>query len=130
MVRFLISTALYLGANALALWIADLVLEDMTIEISAFIMAVLLFTLVEVLVQPMLTQMAIKGSGALRGSTALIATFVGLLVTSLVNDGLAIDGVVTWISATVIVWIGALLAGWILGLIFVKKVVDDDTTRR
>ncbi len=125
MVRFLVSTALYLGANALALWIADLVLEDMTIAASAFITAVLLFTLVEVLVQPMFTQMAAKGSSALSGGTALIATFVGLLVTALINEGLTIDGVVTWISATVIVWIGALLAGWILGLIFVKKVVED-----
>jgi putative membrane protein len=126
LVRFLVSTLLYLGANAVALWLADMVLDDMTISGSAFITAVLLFTLVEVLVQPMFTQMAAKGASALSGGTALIATFVGLLVTALINEGFTINGVLTWVYATVIVWVGALLAGWILGLIFVKRVVDDN----
>jgi uncharacterized membrane protein YvlD (DUF360 family) len=125
-IRWLISALLYLAANALGLWVADLVLDGMSLSGSAFIMAVLLFTLVEVLVSPLLTQMAISGGGALRGSVALVATFVGLLVTSLVNEGLVIDGFTTWIAATVIVWLAALLAGLILPLIFVKKAVDNN----
>jgi uncharacterized membrane protein YvlD (DUF360 family) len=125
-IRWLISALLYLAANALGLWVADLVLDGMTLTGSAFLMAVLIFTLVEVLVSPLLTQMAIKGSGALRGSVALVATFIGLLVTSLVNEGLTIDGFTTWIGATVIVWLAALLAGWILPLLFVKKAVDNN----
>ncbi len=92
MIRWLISALLYLAANALGLWIADLVLDGMSLSGSAFITAVLLFTLVEVLVSPLFTQMTLKGSGAMRGSVALVATFVGLLVTSLVNEGLTIDG--------------------------------------
>jgi uncharacterized membrane protein YvlD (DUF360 family) len=127
MIRWLISVAIHLAANALALWIADLVLDDMSIEASAFITAVLLFTLVEVLVQPMLTQAAVRGAGALRGSVALIATFVGLVVTALINDGLSIDGLGTWILATVIVWAGGLIAALILPLIFVKKAVGDES---
>ena len=126
MIRWLLSALLYLAANALGLWIADLVLDDMTLTGSAFITAVLIFTLVEVLVSPLLTQMALTGSGALRGSVALVATFVGLLVTTLVNDGLTIDGTTTWILATIIVWLAALLAGLILPLIFVKKAVENN----
>ncbi len=126
MIRWLISALLYLAANALGLWVADLVLDGMTLSGSAFIMAVLLFTLVEVLVSPLFTQMTLKGSGAMRGSVALVATFVGLLVTSLINEGLTIDGFTTWIAATVIVWLCALLAGLILPLIFVKKKVEEN----
>jgi putative membrane protein len=125
-IRWLVSALLYLAANALGLWIADLVLDDMSLSGSAFVTAVLIFTLVEVLVQPLLTQMAIKGAGVLRGSVALVATFIGLLVTSLISDGMSIDGFVTWVAATVIVWLAALLAGLILPLIFVKKVVENN----
>ena len=125
MVRWLISVAIHLGANAIALWIADLILDDLHIEWSAFIIAVAIFTLVEVLVEPLLTRMALRSVPALRGSVALIATFVGLLVTSLVSDGLDIDGVSTWVLATIIVWLGGLLAGIILPMIFVKKKVDE-----
>ena len=126
MVRWLISVAIHLGANAIALWIADLILDDLHIEWSAFIIAVAIFTLVEVLVEPLLTRMALRSVPALRGSVALIATFVGLLVTSLVSDGLDIDGVTTWILATIIVWLGGLLAGIILPMIFLKRAVDDE----
>ncbi len=126
MVRWLISVAIHLGANAIALWLADLILDDLHIEWSAFIMAVAIFTLVEVLVEPLLTKMALSSMPALRGSVALIATFVGLLVTSLVSDGLDIDGVSTWVLATIIVWLGGLLAGIILPMIFVKRAVDDE----
>jgi putative membrane protein len=126
MVRWLISVAIHLGANAIALWIADLILDDLHIEWSAFIMAVAIFTLVEVLVEPLLTKVALSSMPALRGSVALIATFVGLLVTSLVSEGLDIDGVSTWILATIIVWLGGLLAGIILPMIFLKRAVDDE----
>ena len=126
MIRWLISVALHLAANALALLVADLVLDDLSIEASAFITAVLLFTLVEVLVQPMLTQATMRGASALRGSVALIATFIGLVVTALINSGFNIDGLWTWIIATVIVWAGGLIAAMILPLIFVKERVEDE----
>ena len=92
-----------------------------SIEWSAFIMAVAIFTLVEVLAEPLLTKIALGSVPALRGSVALIATFVGLLVTDLVSDGLNIVGATTWILATIIVWLGGLLAGIILPMIFLEE---------
>ena len=130
MVRWLISVAIHLGANAIALWLADMLLDDLSIEWSAFLLAVVIFTLVEVLAEPLLTKMALQSMPAFRGSVALIATFIGLLVTVLVTDGMNIDGVGTWILATIIVWLGGLLAGIILPMIFVKKAVDDEPGRR
>ncbi len=94
MVRWLISVAIHLGANAIALWIADMVLDDLSIEWSAFLIAVAIFTLVEVIAEPLLTKMALSSMPALRGSVALIATFIGLVVTALISDGFNIDGVV------------------------------------
>ena len=59
------------------------------------------------------------------GSSALIATLIGLVVTVAVSDGLSISGALTWVLATVIVWAAALVAGLVLPAIFVKKAVTN-----
>ena len=56
MIRWLISVAVHLAANAIALWVADLLLDDFNISWNGFIVAVLIFTGVEVLVEPLFTK--------------------------------------------------------------------------
>ena len=79
-------------ANAVGLMVAAYVLDDMTITGAAFITAVLIFTVVEILIDPLLMQIALTKATALRGSVALITTFIGLIVTSWISDGLSIKG--------------------------------------
>jgi putative membrane protein len=69
-------------ANAIGLIVAAAVLEDMSIDGPAFITEVVVFTAVEVVIQPLVTQIAIRNVGALVGSSALIATLIALIVTS------------------------------------------------
>lgn len=123
MIRMLISAVVYLVANAVGLLVADALLDDVSIDGAAFVLAVVIFTIVEVVIQPLVTQIAMRHSRALLGSSALIATLVGLVVTTVVSDGLSISGALTWVLATVIVWAAALVAGLILPAIFVKKAV-------
>jgi putative membrane protein len=125
MIRFLLSIVIHLAANAVGLLVAAALLEDMSVSGTAFVIAVAIFTLVEVVVGPMIRQAAVKNAQALLGGTALVVTFLGLLVTSLISDGLRIEGVSTWLLATVIVWVAALLATLVLPLIFVKKAVEE-----
>ena len=125
MIRLLVSTALHLAANAVGLLVATLALDDMTIDATSFVFAVLVFTVVEVLAGPLLLKIAIKNGQALMGSVALITTFVGLVITGIVSDGLVITGAWTWVLATIIVWLAGMLAGLILPVIFVKKAVDN-----
>jgi len=120
-VRLLISGAIYMVANAVGLIVAAVVLDDMSIDGPAFITEVVIFTAVEVVIQPLITQIAFKNAGALVGSSALIATLVALIVTEWVSDGLTIDGALTWVLATVIVWAAALLAGLILPVFLLKR---------
>jgi uncharacterized membrane protein YvlD (DUF360 family) len=124
-IRLLLSALVRLLANAVGLLVAAWVLEDMTMTNSAFVIAVLIFTVVEVLVDPLLTKVALTSATALRGSVALITTFVGLLVTTLLTNGMNIDGVSTWVLATLIVWAAALLAALLLPLILLKKHRDE-----
>lgn len=125
MIRLLVSFVIQLAANALGLLVADWVLEDVEVSGAAFLVAVVIFTVVYAIAQPFLTQLALSKATALRGATALVATLIGLIITSLVSDGLSISGGVTWVEATVIVWIVSLLGVLILPAIFVKKKVEE-----
>ena len=125
MIRLLISAALHLGANAIGLLVADLVLDDMSVEWQSFIVAVAFFTLVEVILEPLFQKMALSSAPALRGSVALVTTLVGLIVTNLIFDGFSIDGFWTWVAATVIVWLGALIAALVLPLIFLRNRAEE-----
>ncbi len=128
MIRMLISFGIRLLANAVGLIVANLVLDDMELNASGFIIAVLIFTVAQVILQPLIVKIAMTNAQALMGATALVTTLVGLIITDLISDGLSITGFVTWCLATVIVWAAALVAGLILPLILVKKAVTDNNT--
>jgi putative membrane protein len=125
MIRLLVSTVIQLAANAVGLLLAAVLLDGMTISGGAFLLAVVFFTVVEVVVGPMIRQMAVKKANALLGSTALVVTLLGLLITSVVSDGLSIEGLSTWVMATVIVWLASLLATILLPIVFVKRKVEE-----
>ena len=129
MIRLIISAGIKLLANALGLIVAAVVLDDMTITGAAFVVAVLIFTVVEVLADPLLTKISLTSVPALRGGVALVTTFLGLVITAAVSDGLSISGTTTWILATLIVWLAALLAALILPLLFLKKAVNNRQAR-
>lgn len=124
MVRALLSALIHLVANVIGLLVAAAVLDDMSVSGGAFVIAVLIFTGVEVIVGPLIRQIAVRNAHALLGSTALVITFVGLVVTALISDGLDIDGLTTWVLATIIVWLAALIASVVLPFIFLKEAVD------
>jgi putative membrane protein len=126
MIRFLLAIVVQLLANALGLIVAAQVLDDVTLTASAFIVALVVFTVVYAIAQPFFTQMALSYVPALRGGVALIATLVGLLITTLVTDGLSISGTTTWVAATVIVWVVSLIGVLLLPLILVKKKVQEN----
>jgi len=125
MVRTLIRIGLTLLGNALGLWVASLVLDDMHVSGTAFVLAVVIFTVLIAILQPLVTKMAVKHAESLQGGSALITTFLALVITDLISDGLSISGAVTWILATVIVWLGSLLAGVLLPMIFLKDEAED-----
>ncbi len=125
MIRLLVRILVALAANAVGLLIAAALLDGMHVTASSFILAVVIYTAVFALMQPFLiSQLRRSGSAAL-GGVALIATLVSLILTDLVSDGFSIDGVGTWIAATVIVWAGGLLAAFILPFLGLRKYMEN-----
>ncbi len=130
MVRFILTTLVQLAASAVGLIAAALILEDMTLNGAAFFIAVAIFTLTTAIINPFVMKTAMKQAQALLGASALITTFIGLVVTSLISDGMQIRGASTWFFATMIVWLGALLAAVIIPIILVKQGVESLRERK
>ncbi|HWS57334.1 MAG TPA: hypothetical protein VN257_02255 [Actinotalea sp.] len=125
MIRMLISAVLFFAAAAIGLFAADAILDDMAVtSVTSFLTVVLIFAVLQAVLSPFFLKMTRRNAPALLGGVGLITTFVALLVTSVISDGLVIEGAVTWFWATLIVWLATMLASLILPLIFVKKAVD------
>jgi len=120
-IRLLVRTLIALVANAVGLIVAAAVLSGMHMSIGSFFLDIIIFTVVAALLQPFVAAQFRR----LALIAALIAIFVALVVTDLVSDGLTIDGVSTWIAATVIVWLAALLAAFILPFLGLKRFLEN-----
>lgn len=125
MIRLLLRTVLALLGNALGLWIASLVLDDMSISGTAFVLAVVIFTVLTAVLQPLITKTAMQSAPALQGSSALVTTLLALVITDLVSDGLSISGLSTWLLATIIVWLATMLASVLLPMFLFKELLED-----
>lgn len=123
MMRFLIAVVIFLAAAAVGLFVADLVLDDFSVTWTGFIQTVVIFALIQAIVSPLMFNLTRKYASAFIGGVGLLATYVALLITSLIGDSLTITGLSTWIAAVVIVWLAAAIAAWVLPFIFVKKKV-------
>lgn len=88
-------------------------------------LSVLIFTAVETLLGPFVLKVAIRYAPALRGGIALVTTFVGLLLTSVLTDGLRIEGALTWVLAPFVVWAFVLVAAILLPLVLFRKVLGE-----
>lgn len=121
-----VRTGILLAANAVGLIVASLALSRMDLDATAFVIAVVIFTVVLAFMQPfMASSLRRRGSSAL-GGVALIATLASLIITDLISDGFAIDGVGTWIAAAVIVWAAALVAAFVLPFLGLKKYLENN----
>src|SRR6187431_2660615 len=120
MVRTLIKIALTIAGNAIGLFVASLLLDDVHLEADGFLIALIIFTVAELLIEPLIEKLFTQHAEKLRMLAALVTTFLALLVTDLISDGLDIEGAGTWILATVIVWLGTLLAGVVLVRLFLE----------
>jgi uncharacterized membrane protein YvlD (DUF360 family) len=126
MIRLVVRTLVLLAANAVGLIVASLVLSGFEIDVTSFIIAVVIFTVVLAFMQPFLVSSLRRRGSAALGGVALIATLVSLIITSLISDGFSVDGIGNWIAAAVIVWAAALLAAFILPFLGLKKYMENN----
>ena len=123
MLKFFARMALSLLANALALLVASVLLTGFSINGLAFVVAVCIFTASTTILEPLITKIATQNAPYLLGGIALVTTFVGLLVTTIITDGLSIMGIGTWVMATLITWLATVVGSLILPRFLFKEVL-------
>jgi len=120
MKRMGLSFIAYLGANAIGLLIAILLLDGFAINAGAFIVAVLIFCAIQTLAAPLVKWVAKKQMPQLLGGISLVTIFLGLRVTEWLIAGFTIGGIANWLAATLLVWIGSLVAAVLLHWFLLK----------
>jgi uncharacterized membrane protein YvlD (DUF360 family) len=125
LIRFLIHVGIALLGAAIGLIVAATVLDDMTLDGAAFVIAIVIFAVLTAVLEPLIEKIGDEHLSIVSVFSELITTFAALLITELVSDGLNITGLTTWIIATVIVWAATALATWILLRMFIKNVREN-----
>ncbi|WP_120634100.1 hypothetical protein [Ruegeria sp. EL01] len=121
MSRRIKSALALLAGNAIGLLLATLLLAGFSIRPLSFIIVVIVFTLVQVVAEPLILKLGEKRAPALKGGIALVVTFVGLLATDLITSGLTVGGISNLLAATLLVWLGALIASVVLPIYVFKE---------
>jgi putative membrane protein len=124
MTRTIIRVGLALVGNAIGLLVASLLLDDMDVSGAAFLIAVVIFTVLTAVIEPVIVKLTSSKAEVLEGASALITTLLALVITAWISDGLDISGAGTWILATVIVWFVTLIAGVVLARFVLKGATD------
>lgn len=99
---------LVLASSAVALLAAALIFDRFTVSTLGFPIVVIVFTLVSLVAKPLTESLVRQHAREVYWATGLIATWLTLLVTDLVSDGIQIEGIGTWVFSTVIVWVAAM----------------------
>jgi putative membrane protein len=104
---------LRLIVNVAALWVAAELLDDVTYDkFSTLVLAALVFGLVNFLIKPLVTLLAIPLIIVTLGIAYFFVNLAMLLLTSALVSGFEVDGFWTAVGATIIIWlVNALLGG-------------------
>jgi len=124
LVKFFVSTAVLILANGIGLLIAAILLPGFRIDPLAFVVAVLIFSIVQAVLGPFITKVALKNFPQALGGIALVIVFVGLFVTDVLMPSMEIGGISNWLAATLLVWLGSLIATILLPIYVFKQVAE------
>ncbi|NQU37278.1 MAG: phage holin family protein [Actinobacteria bacterium] len=129
MIRFLVRTVILLLAVAIGLLAATVMLSGFSISFTSFIWVVVIFTVVQAVLEPFLVKTSRKNAPALLGGIGLVTAFVALFVTNIFASGLSISGASTWIFAALIIWIVTMLATLFLPFLLVRMGIESARER-
>lgn len=113
MPSFALAWLLGLGANAIALLVCWLLLPGFGITPVGLVVAVLLFALFSAVFSWAVMKLLRDQGSSVVALTGLISTFLALVLTATFTPGLTIDGLGTWVIATVIIWLISVLI-WVI----------------
>jgi hypothetical protein len=94
-----------LGWWAFGLLVAAWVVPQVSLSVSGFIVAVVLFAAAQAVLSFLILKLPHSYASLLLGGTGLALTVVALGLASELTNGLAIRGGASWLATTVVVWL-------------------------
>lgn len=125
MVRMLLRAAVFFGSSAIGLLVAAWLVPGVSVSLSGFVVAVLIFTLAQAILSPFFLKMSSRYASAFLGGIGLLSTFAALVLASTLTHGISIRGIGSWVGATVVTWLATALATLALPLLVLKKRRED-----
>ncbi len=121
MVRFLLRALVFFGSSAIGLLVAWWLVPGVSITVSGFVVAVVVFTCAQAILAPFIAKLAHRYASAFLGGIGLVSTLVALILASVLTHGLSIRGLGSWIAATVVVWLVTAIATLVLPVLFLRE---------
>jgi hypothetical protein len=105
MKQILLRAAVLLGSWAIGLLVAAWVVPGVSVSVSGFIVAVVLFSAAQTTLSLLILKLPRAYASLLLGGTGLVLTLVVLGLASVLTHGLTIRGAASWLAATIVVWL-------------------------
>ena len=122
MIRAMISFAINLVLAAVGILIAAATVQGVSLQWSGFLVAVLVFAVLQAVLAPFVFNMARKYASAVLGGVGIVSTLLALwLATLITSGGLTINGLWAWVLTALIVWVVSALGGWFLGWLILAR---------
>jgi hypothetical protein len=103
--QVLLRAVVLLGSWAIGLLVAAWVVPGVSVSVSGFIVAVVLFSVAQAILSLVILKLPRGYASLLLGGTGLALTLVALILASVLTHGLTIRGVASWFAATIVVWL-------------------------
>lgn len=121
MLRILLRAAVFLGSSAIGLLVAAWLVPGVSVRLSGFVVAVVVFSVAQAILSPFIFKVASRYASAFLGGIGLLSTLIALILASVLTDGLSIRGLGSWVAATVLVWLVTAAATLVLPLLILRE---------
>lgn len=121
MVRLLLRGVVFLASSAIGLLVAAWLIPGVSVTVSGFVVAVVVFSVAQAILSPFIFKMARRYASAFLGGIGLLSTLVALILASVLTHGVSIRGLGSWVAATVVVWLVTAVATLVLPLVIREK---------
>ena len=105
MSQIVLRAVVLLASWATGLLVAASVVPRVSLSVSGFIVAVLVFSVAQAVLSLSILKLPHGYASLLLGGTGLALTIVALILASKWTHGLTIGGFASWVATTVVVWL-------------------------
>ena len=94
-----------LASWAIGLLVAAWIVPGVSLSAPGFVVGVVLFAVTQAILSLSILKLPHQYASLLLGGTGLALTIVALSLTSVLTQGITIDGMASWLATTVVVWL-------------------------